>query len=153
MNDLKYILDKNDIEYELIYHNNTIHSAQEGADYFGIDIGQTAPTLILKTDKGFFALIISGNRGRINFEDVARVLGCKQIKLAGAREVQKVTGFTVGSVALVGLNLPCVIDKQLYRYSFIYGGTGRSNSTLKISPSAVKQLNQVVAEIELTFLI
>ena len=67
MEDLISILEKNNIDFEIINHDKEIYSAQEGADYFGIDIGQTAPTLILKTDKGFYSLIISGDYGRVDF--------------------------------------------------------------------------------------
>jgi prolyl-tRNA editing enzyme YbaK/EbsC (Cys-tRNA(Pro) deacylase) len=46
---------------------------------------------------------------------------------------------------LVGLALPHIIDRRLYRYSFIYGGTGEPTATLKISPAALEKMNQVVA--------
>nr|WP_280922256.1 YbaK/EbsC family protein [Ammoniphilus resinae] len=57
--------------------------------------------------------------------------------------LSKVTGFEVGSVPLVGLNLPFVIDKNLYHYPFIYGGTGERTCTLKINPQALEELNSV----------
>lgn len=44
MDTLTNLLDKNRIEYEIIRHDKQIHTAQQGAEYFGIDIGQTAPT-------------------------------------------------------------------------------------------------------------
>lgn len=145
MEQLKAILGKSKFSYELIQHEKPIISAQDGADYFGIEIGQTAPTLIIKTDKGFFSLIVSGNRGKVNFDEIAEILGCSQVKLASRKEVQKVTGFEVGSVPLIGLALPCVIDKYLYHYPFIYGGTGERTCTLKIEPQALEELNQVKA--------
>jgi Cys-tRNA(Pro)/Cys-tRNA(Cys) deacylase len=148
LEDLKTILQKSMFAYELIQHEQPIRTAQEGADYFGIEIGQTAPTLIIKTDKGFFALIVSGKRGRMDFEEIAANLDFQQIKLAGGKEVKKITGFEVGSVPLIGLTLPCVVDKQLYDYPFIYGGTGKPTCTLKIDPNALKELNTVVAVLD-----
>lgn len=65
--------------------------------------------------------------------------------MASPKEVRKVTGFEVGSVPMVGLDLPCVLDKRLFEYNFVYGGTGKSTYTLKIEPQALKELNQVVA--------
>ncbi|GCD84226.1 aminoacyl-tRNA deacylase [Parageobacillus thermoglucosidasius] len=145
MDNLKSILQENDVQFEVIHHESLIHTAQEGADYFGIEIGQTAPTLVLKSEKGYFAMIISGGRGRVNLEEVSEILGCNQLKMATPKEVQQITGYTVGSVPLVGLSLPCIVDKELFRYPFIYGGTGESTSTLKIAPNALEKLNQVVA--------
>lgn len=52
--DIKAIFQKYNVPFELISHDVPIFTAQEGAKNFGISVGQTAPTLILKTDKGFF---------------------------------------------------------------------------------------------------
>lgn len=145
MNDLQEILERCKYNYEIIHHEKPMLTRQDGSEYFGIEIGQTAPSLILKTDKGFFALIASGNRDKLDFEKIADILDCKKTKLASPKEVQKVTGFEVGSVRMVGLDLPCVLDKRLFDYDFVYGGTGLPTFTLKIEPQALNQLNQVVA--------
>jgi len=144
MENLKNLLAKSTYSYELIYHNTLLRSAQEGADYFNIDIGQTAPTLIIKTDIGFFALIVSGNRGRINFTEVAQLLNFQKIKLANPKEVETM-GYKIGNVPLVGIPLPHILDKKLFEHSFVYGGTGVKDYTLKISPYALTKLNQITA--------
>lgn len=142
---LQGILERSKYTYEIIQHEKPILSKQDGTKYFGIEVGQTAPSLILKTDKGFFVFIVSGGRSKVNFEKIADILGCSKVKLASPEEVQKVTGFQVGSVRMVGLDLPCVIDNRLFQYDFIYGGTGQSTFTLKIEPQALNELNQVIA--------
>ena len=86
MENLQVLLQEKNVPFELINHDTPIRTAQEGARYFGIGVGQTAPTLIIKTDQGFFALILSGDRGRVDFSEVAGVLGCNRAKLAEARE-------------------------------------------------------------------
>ena len=145
MKELEGILEKSKYTYEIIRHEKPILSRQAGSEYFGIEVGQTAPTLIIKTDKGFFALIVSGDRTKVNFEKIADILNCSKVKLASSDEVQEVTGFQIGSVCMVGLDLPCVIDKRLSHYDYIYGGTGQSTYTLKIEPQALNELNQVIA--------
>ncbi|MHB1627225.1 MAG: aminoacyl-tRNA deacylase [Bacilli bacterium] len=145
MDDLRILLQDSGFPFEIIQHENPIHSAQEGADYFGIDIGQTARTLVLRSDQGYHAMIVSGDRSRVNFEEVSDMLACRLLKLANPKEVQQTIGCTVGSVPLVGLSLPCIVDKQLNRYSWIYGGTGAPTSTLKIIPAALEKLNDVIA--------
>ena len=148
MEDLEVLFQEKNIPFELINHDTPIHTAEEGARYFGINIGQTAPTLIIKADKAFFALIVSGDRNHIDFDEVAGILGCNKVKLAGAREVEKVTGCTVGSIPMVGHNLPCVIDKRLFQYSNIYGGSGIATCTLKVNPRSLEKLNKIVATLE-----
>lgn len=147
MEKLISLLNRSKFDYELIKHENTIHSAQEGANYFGIEIGQTAPILILSTDKGFIALIVSGNKGRINFNELGEKLGLNIKGLAKKSEVEEVTGFSIGTVPLVGYNLPTIIDSDLFQYTYVYGGIGNNNCTLKINPKALKELNDVIAQI------
>ncbi len=147
MDHLKTRLQESGVPFEILHHEKQIRTAQEGADYFGIEIGQTAPTLVLKSEKGYFAMIVSGSRGRVNLEEVSAVLGCNSLKMATPEEVRQITGYTVGSVSLV-ISLPCIVDRGLFRYPFIYGGTGEPASTLKIVPDALETLNQVVAYLD-----
>ncbi|VBB05635.1 Hypothetical protein LUCI_0845 [Lucifera butyrica] len=139
------ILENAKVDYEFIFHEKQIYSAVEGAEYFGIKTGQTAPTLIIKTDKGHFAIIFSGSRNRIDFERIAKILNVSWAKLANKNKVQEITGFEPGSTPVVGLTLPAIFDKKLLQYPFVYGGSGQSNRTLKISPVTLTKLNQVVA--------
>jgi prolyl-tRNA editing enzyme YbaK/EbsC (Cys-tRNA(Pro) deacylase) len=104
--------------------------------------------LILKTDIGFFYLVVSGGRKKIPFENIAELLNCRKVKLAAPSEVKKITGFDVGSVPIIGVELPCIIDNELFLYDFIYGGTGKSTSTLKIEPQSLKELNNIIAVYE-----
>ncbi|WP_289139537.1 YbaK/EbsC family protein [uncultured Brevibacillus sp.] len=69
-------------------------------------------------------------------------------KLAKPKEVERITGFTVGSVPLIGLTFPCIFDRTLLCYPFIYGGTGEPISTLKIAPAALEKLNPIVCSFE-----
>ncbi|MEK8127160.1 YbaK/EbsC family protein [Paenibacillus filicis] len=144
MDHLKAILQERGIHYEIIHHEKQIRTAQEGADYLGIELGQTAPTLVLKSEKGYVAMIVSGNRGRLDLEEISSSLGCSQLKIATPKEVQQITGYTVGNVSLA-LSLPCIVDRRLLQYPFVYGGTGEPGSTLKIAPTDLEKLNQVVA--------
>lgn len=145
MDTIKTILDSSNYAYEFIYHKQPILTAKEGAEYFGIGIDQTAPTLIIKTDLGFFTLIFSGKHGLIQLEQISFILGCKNVKMASKEEIKKKTGFTAGSLPLIGIPLPHILDKQLFSYPYIYGGSGQSNRTLKITPLALKQLNTITA--------
>ena len=144
MEDLISILEKNNIDFEIINHDKEINSAQEGADYFGIDIGQTAPTLILKTDKGFYSLIISGDYGRVDLHSLKELVQVQEIKLAKPKEVEQTTGSKIGSVSLINQDIPTIIDRELYRFTYVYGGTGIPQTTLKIQPKDIEKLNKLL---------
>lgn len=146
--EIQKILRTTTFDYTFIHTDKPISTREDGAKYFGIDIAQTAPTLIIKTDKGFFGLILSGRREKINFDDIAQILNCRKAKLASPEEVRKTTGYSPGSVPLIGFHLPCLIDKRLFRFDFVYGGTGLSTCTLKIPPKALSELNSTAAFID-----
>ena len=132
-------------EFEIVPNDKPIHSAQEGAAHFQIAVGQTAPTLILKGDSKFYAAIVSGGR-RLNMEEMAKILGCSKVKMADRKKVKELTGHEVGTIPMVGLGLPCILDKELFKYDYVYGGTGEADKTLKIAPAVLEKVNQVIAK-------
>jgi prolyl-tRNA editing enzyme YbaK/EbsC (Cys-tRNA(Pro) deacylase) len=148
MDIIKNILENSNFNYEFIFHEKQIYSATEGAEFFGIDAGQTAPTLLLKTDKGYFSITFSGSRSSIDFKELAKILKVSQVKLANKNKVHEIIGFNPGDTPMLGLNLPAIFDKKLLQYSYVYGGSGKPNRTLKISPAALIELNHPVAFLE-----
>lgn len=148
MEDIKATLANNNFSFELIHNDKPIRTAQEGADYFKIDIAQIAPTLILYTAIGFHVLVISGERDHVDYKEIKTLLHCKNARLATSDEVKSVTGFSVGNVPMFGIPLPYIVDKGLLKFSFVYGGLGEENTTLKIDPQALFKLNNVVEALE-----
>lgn len=147
MDCLEMTLINNNIEYEIMNHKKPIKSAEEGANLLGISIDETAPTLILKTEKGYFALILSGCYGRVDFGLLKELLGVERIKLAKPIEVEQITGCMPGSVPIINHGLPTIFDRHLNQFEYIYGGTGIPCSTLKIRPADAEKLVNVVGYI------
>lgn len=142
----KTLLNKCDATFEIIHNDKPIYSVDDAKGYY--ESCQTAPVLVVKTEKGYFALIIAGDRGRVDFELVKRALQCEKVKLASKKEVLETTGYEVGHVSLVGHQLPCVLDMRLLRQPFVYGGAGDANFTLKIDPRDIEKVNEIVAKID-----
>lgn len=148
MNNLRHKLEEHGVEYEIIRHERPAKTAREGAELLGIDIGQTAPVLIVKNESGkFYSLIISGSRGRIDLENTGSPFGLGALEMASPKEVRQVTGYSVGSVSLV-LPLPCILDRRLFGFDFVYGGTGEPGTTLKLPPHALERINDIFAYLD-----
>jgi prolyl-tRNA editing enzyme YbaK/EbsC (Cys-tRNA(Pro) deacylase) len=49
---------------------------------------------------------------------------------------------------MLGISLPCIIDRKLLEFSFVYGGSGEKDTTLKIDPNALFKLNKVVGTMD-----
>lgn len=148
MQNLEDILKNSGFSYELIHDSKPILTAKDGADHYKIGIGQMAPALVLYTPAGFYVLVISGDRERVDFKEIKLLLNCKNVRLATREEITLSTGFTVGSVPMFGIKLPYIVDNRLLKYPFVYGGSGIENITLKIDPHALFGLNTVIATLE-----
>ena len=136
-----YIKSKN-IEYELLEHDILIRSAKDGAKYFKIDIGQTAAALILVVDEKLHGIILSGKTGRLDMDNIANILKAKNVKMAAKERIENDLNMPVGCVPMINLPIPCLIDKELLNYDYIYGGTGDKNLTIKLKPEALVKLNK-----------
>lgn len=145
MDNLTSLLTEHHVNYEIIAHEKPIRSAQDGADWFSIELAQTAPTLILKSGEQYYALIIAGDYGRVDLDGLSRQLNLCQLLLAKPKEVERITGYSVGGVAMIGHGLPTIVDRHLESFDYIYGGTGIPTHTLKIAAADVIRFNNVIA--------
>ncbi len=89
MDIIENIMEMSGYNYEFIFHEKQIISAMDGAKYFGIEPGQTAPTLIIKTEQGHFSLVFSGSRSHIDFKQIARLLNVNRAALANKKAVKE----------------------------------------------------------------
>ena len=87
------------------------------------------------------ALIISSQYGKLDFKKLKAELSLSKLKFADKDIVKEATGYTVGSIPLIGHNLSCVMDRTLLQFDYIYGGTGDEYHTLKIAPLDVFRLS------------
>lgn len=143
--EISALLHKHQVAFEIISNEKPIYSVNDAKGYY--QISQTAPVLIVTTSLGFFALILAGDRGRVDFEMVKESLKCGKVRLANKKQVLEATGYEVGSVPLVGHHLPCVLDNRLLQQPFVYGGIGDANFTLKLDPRDLEKVSEVVARI------
>lgn len=147
LDELSKLLTESECNYEIIEHDKPIHKTDDADEYF--DSSKAAPVFIIKTDNGFYALIVSNQQDRIDFKKLALDSGFSKITLADKSDVLKVTGYEVGAVPLIGHNLPCLFDSKLLNFTYIYGGTGDKFHTLKIAPQDILRINKNAVEIEI----
>lgn len=148
MDNLIAFLQEQQADFEIIRHERSFHTALEGAEALNIELGQTAPSLIIKTETGFYAVMLSGAGGRLDMRRLKPILGVQQAKLASPSEVEELTGSKPGDVGLIQRALPTVVDKRLLQYRYIFGGTGIADTTLKIRPQDAVRLNAVAGYLE-----
>lgn len=134
-------------DFEVIQHSKPILKTEDAGEYF--DISKAAPVFIVNTDNGFYSLIVSGKRDKIDIKKLGNQLGFKKIGFADKNDVLQQTGYEIGSIPLIGHNLPCYIDERILRLDYIYGGTGNPYFTLKIKVQDFISLNKIVSVIDI----
>ncbi len=137
---------ESDAEFEIICHDEAIKTKEDAKKHYKIE--ETAPTLILKTDKGLFSLIVSGKRNKVDFTHLKKLLKCKNLALMDKNEVKEMFKIEVGCIPLVGLDLPTIYDNKMLECDFVYGGCGDFYKTLKIRPLDLMKINNVVLFLE-----
>ncbi len=141
LTELDALLKEAGADYALIRQDTPILSASDAAPYY--DVTKAAPTFVLQCEHGLLCCIASANRGRLDLNTMKAKFGFAKLKMADRKKVQQQTGYTTGSIPLIGLGLDCIFDDSLLDFDFIYGGTGDELVTLKIRPADVKRLNQI----------
>lgn len=138
---LRQLLDDAGACYELLAHAQTVASAAEGVENGIGGLAEMAPTLILETEKGMLAAVISG-KTRLSYKKIKKELGLKNVSLARPEKVLQETGSAVGTVSLVNPGFPTLIDTQLTGEEFVYGGCGIPRHTLRIAPVDLIRVTQ-----------
>lgn len=133
-------------DFEIIHHEKPIHTLADAKVYF--DTSLAVPNLILRTERGYYALLVSGSRGKVDLEELKAVLDCEVVKLAGRKEVIEQIDAEPGMVPLIGLSLPYIFDNRILEHGDAYGGIGDPYSTLRINSHDLKTIVSPVAEID-----
>jgi len=129
---LKNILDNAKAEYSIFTHDVSFTTAESGAKHFGISLAETTPTIILKSKDDYFAAIICGNT-RISFKKLKQALGVSDISMADPQTVFNVTDAKIGEVSLINPTLTTLIDSNVLKNEYCYGGCSISKATLRIN--------------------
>jgi Cys-tRNA(Pro)/Cys-tRNA(Cys) deacylase len=140
LQELKAYLNEQKADYQILEHPKTLISAEDGEEYGIGSLAEMAPTLILETEKGLLAAIISGET-KLSYKKIKKELGLKNVSLARPEKVLELVGVPVGIVPLVLHNCPTIIDSHTLLFKYVFGGCGADCHTLEIAPKDLVRLN------------
>ena len=129
----------NEIKVQIL--DNSARTAIEAADALNCDVGAIVKSLLLRTENDFILCLISGDK-RCSLNKIKKILNQKDVSMANAESVKKITGFTIGGVSPIGLitNLAILIDVNLNRFEHIYAAAGHPNAIFKIKSEDLKKI-------------
>ena len=133
-------LDHEKIAYEVLEHK-AVFTSEEAAKVRGTQLQQGCKALVCKIDHGFIQVVVPGDR-EIELEKVKKELKIKEIALASADDVKRVSGCSVGAVPPFGnlFGLKIYFDKKVQENDDVAFNAGLHTKSIKMK---AKDLIQV----------
>ena len=148
---LTYVIDKG-LRCTVVSHPGIDGTRTENAkDALGVGAEKILKCLIFRADDHFVAAVCTG-RKHVSEEILRDLTGAREVKLATADEVLKVTEHTKGGVPVVQVfamnQLAAVyVDEEVMSLDAVYGSAGTEFAGMRIMPSALKALGGRVVRI------
>lgn len=131
-------LDKLGISYKLLGHPK-MREVQDVMDYLGFPVEEGFSTLVMKTEKGYVAIIRRDDH-QLSVKKVKKFLGVKELKMVESKEFEKLTGLPSGAVHVLPPVKKMLLDKQLFEKEYLIGGSGSLDCSVKYKTEELKKI-------------
>lgn len=102
-------------------HTPNAGTIEEISNFLQKDPSKFVKTLIYKIDDKFYACLVAGDR-EVNEVKLGKLLKAKEVDLAEADDVIRITNANVGFAGPVGLSIPVIMDQDIkHMRNFIVG--------------------------------
>jgi Cys-tRNA(Pro)/Cys-tRNA(Cys) deacylase len=131
------LLEDKGIPYEPRQQARKQYTAEGVADDLGVPVAQVVKAMIVQSSKDRFSLVLIPGDQQLSLKKVSLALGDKQVTLAQARDVLRVTGYQVGAVSVLGFrrdNVPAYLDQRVLDLEQVIISAGRPDVGLALSP-------------------
>ena len=120
-------------DFKVVVLDSSARTAQEAASSLGCEVGAIVKSLLFKTENTFTLCLVAGDK-KASLKKIKKTLTIKDVSMASADEVKKITGYTIGGVSPIGhLNkINILIDNTFDRYSELFAAAGHPNCVFKI---------------------
>ncbi|HKJ38415.1 MAG TPA: YbaK/EbsC family protein [Anaerolineales bacterium] len=141
-------LDEKGIPYEIRQQAGKEYTAEGVAEDLGVPVAQVVKAMLVQrsasSDPGrseFVLIVIPGDR-RLSLKKVGLVLDDKKVQMASLRDVERVTGFQVGAVSVLGFrrqDIPGYVDRHVLELEQVIISAGRPDVGLCLQPQNMVQ--------------
>jgi Cys-tRNA(Pro)/Cys-tRNA(Cys) deacylase len=132
------VLEEKGIAFESLQQSEKQYTAEGVAADLGVPVAQVVKAMILRCSNGQFALMVVPGDRRLSLKKAGAVLQDKRVALAEERDVQRVTGYQVGAVSVLGFrrdDVPIHVDQGVVELDRAIISAGRPDLGLALSPA------------------
>ena len=138
------VLDEKGIPYEVRQQSSKQFTAEGVAEDLGVPVAQVVKAMLVqrstrpgKGSSSYALFVVPGDR-RLSLKKVAAELDDKNVQLASQRDVQRVTGYQVGAVSVLGFrrdDVPGYVDQHVLELEQVIISAGRPDTGLALVPA------------------
>jgi Cys-tRNA(Pro)/Cys-tRNA(Cys) deacylase len=140
------VLEDKGIPFELRRQARKQFTAEGVAEDLGVPVAWVVKAMIVQRSDGQFALIVIPGDRQLSLKKAGATLSDKSLSLAQARDVERVTGYQIGAVSVIGFrrpNIPTYFDRALLDLDMLIISSGRPDAGLAVSPADLKRVMDV----------
>jgi Cys-tRNA(Pro)/Cys-tRNA(Cys) deacylase len=131
------ILEEKGIPYEPRQQARKQFTAEGVAEDLGVPVAWVVKAMIVQRSDRSYALVVIPGDLQLSLKKVGVVLGDKNVGLAQQRDVQRVTGYQVGAVSVLGYrrdDIPSYVDQKVLELERVIISSGRPDMGLQMDP-------------------
>jgi prolyl-tRNA editing enzyme YbaK/EbsC (Cys-tRNA(Pro) deacylase) len=116
-------------------------TAADAARATGARLQEIVKSLVFLCDGRSVLVMVPGDQ-RADSEKIAKAVGCERVKVAGAEDVVRATGFSAGGVApfpLAQIDL-VLMERTLLTHEIVWIGAGTSRHMAALAPTDLLRL-------------
>lgn len=147
------LLDAANITYRVLPHSEPVYTVEAAAAQRGVNKEEMVKSILLRERKHrrYVMACVTGST-RLGPQSVRKYLpgNWKRLSFASAEEINKLTGFTKGAIAPVGLpaDIPVVFDEAIARCRKVNISSGDHMAGLELDPQdLIRITNAIIAPI------
>ncbi len=114
----------------------------EAAEKLGVDPARVFKTLVATAGERDLVVAVLPVARQLDLKLLARAVGAKKAALTEVKQVERVTGYVVGGVSLLGQKkrLPTVIDASAQALATMHVSAGRRGLEIELAPADLAAL-------------
>ena len=140
------------IPHRLFRHSVTVRSLEEAAQERGHRPGQVVRSLLFRTGRGEYVMVLIAGPAQVSWKTLRRYLGHARLALATETEVLEVTGYPVGAVGPFGLatKLRVLIDPGVLAEEEVSIGSGLRGTAILLKSADLRRALKHAEEVPLS---
>lgn len=146
MDRLERYIDNSIIDAEVLVMQGSTHSAEEAAETLGVSPDSIIKSLVFLVDDEPMLVIVQGSK-RVDMEELEELLAAEDVDMAERDEVEEITGYSVGEVPPISLELQKVVDEDVLEFEEVIGGGGGTNKLVRLDPRFIVDEDTIVGDI------